>query len=81
MNLSLQLLDDKANKIAQQDQGQPLTQWKPGDIHETTFTLQTNTDAPAGVYDLLMVWYDPNGFARMPAYDARGQFAGDQIQV
>jgi hypothetical protein len=81
LTLSLQLLDDKANKIAQQDQGQPLTQWRAGDIYETTFTLQTNADAPAGVYDLLMVWYDPNGFARTPAYDARGQFAGDQIRL
>jgi 4-amino-4-deoxy-L-arabinose transferase-like glycosyltransferase len=81
LNLSLQLLDDQANKIAQQDQGQPLTQWTPGEIYETTFTLQTNADAPAGVYDLLAVWYDPNGFARTPAYDARGQFAGDQIRL
>jgi hypothetical protein len=81
LNLSLQLLDDQANKIAQQDQGQPLTQWTPGEIYETTFTLQTNADAPAGVYDLLAVWYDPNGFARTPAYDTRGQFAGDQIRL
>jgi hypothetical protein len=81
LTLSLQLLDDNANKIAQQDLGQPLTQWRAGEIHETTFTLQTNADATAGVYDLLMVWYDPNSFARVPAYDARGQFAGDQIRL
>lgn len=79
LNLSLQLLDDKANKIAQQDAGQPLTQWRLGETYETVFALQTSADAPAGVYDLLLVWYDPNGFARVPAYDARGQFAGDQI--
>lgn len=81
LTLSLQLLDDAANKIAQHDLGQPLTQWRSGEIVEVTHTLQTDANAPPGVYRLLMVWYDPASFARAPAYDARGQFAGDQIEL
>jgi len=33
------------------------------------------------VYRLLLIWYAPSDFARLPAYDAQGQFAGDQITL
>jgi hypothetical protein len=33
------------------------------------------------VYRLLLIWYAPSDFARLPAYDAQGQFAGDQIML
>lgn len=81
LTLSLQLLDDVASKIAQHDLGQPLTQWKSGEVVTVTHVLSTDPNAPPGVYRLLMVWYDPASFARAPAYDARGQFAGDQIEL
>ncbi len=81
LNVSLQLLDDKANKIAQQDLSQPLTQWSESLVQLTEFNLQLNTGAPPGVYRLLLVWYDPDGFARTPAYNSSGQFVGDQIEL
>jgi hypothetical protein len=46
-----------------------------------THKLPVDSNAPPGVYWLLMVWYDPADFARTPAYDGRGQFAGDQIEL
>lgn len=83
LNVSLQLLDEVANKVAQQDLGQPLRQWQPGQVIELTHSLQVNADAAPGVYRLLLVWYDPTSptFVRTAAYDAHGQFVGDQIEL
>jgi hypothetical protein len=81
LTLSLQLLDERDGKIAQQDLTQPLTQWQPGQVVEITHALTIAPDAAPGVYRLLQVWYAPSDFARLPAYDARGQFAGDQIEL
>lgn len=81
LNVSLQLLDEAANKIAQQDLGQPLTQWPAGETITLTNTLAVSRDAAPGVYRLLLVWYAPDDLARLPAYDAQGQFAGDQIEL
>ena len=81
LTLSLQLLDDGANKIAQKDLGQPMTQWKSGDVIEISHALQVKAEAPPGVYRLLLVIYDPADAARTPAYDARGVFVGDQIEL
>jgi hypothetical protein len=78
--LSLQLLDDKANKIAQQDLGQPTSTWAQG-IVETNHELQIGNDAPPNVYRLLLVWYRPSDFKRIAAYEDRGQFVGDQIEL
>jgi hypothetical protein len=78
--LSLQLLDDKANKIAQQDLGQPTSTWAKG-IVETQHELQIGIDAPPNVYRLLLVWYRPSDFKRIAAYEDRGQFVGDQIEL
>jgi len=81
LNVSLQLLDDGANKIAQQDLGQMLTQWPAGEEIALTHALAVSDDATPGVYRLLLVWYAPDNFARLPAYDAPGQFVGDQITL
>jgi hypothetical protein len=81
LTLSLQLLDDHDNKIAQQDLRQPLTEWVAGQTIDVTHALQVGAEAPSGVYRLLMVWYTPDDLSRLPAYDARGRFAGDQIEL
>ena len=81
LNISLQLLDEQSNKIAQQDLGQPLTQWHTSEAVEITHELAVNADAPPGVYRLLLVWYAASDFARPVAYGADGQFAGDQIEL
>ena len=81
LNVSLQVLDEGANKIAQQDLGQLLTQWQAGREVTLTHALAVDAGATPGVYRLLLVWYAPDDFARLPAYDAHGQFAGDQIEL
>ena len=81
LKLSLQLLDDNAGKVAQQDPSQALTTWRAGDVIEVTHTLTIDAKAAPNTYRLLLVWYDPDGFARLGAYDAHGVFAGDQIEL
>ena len=72
--VSVQVLDEGANKIGSHDA--PLASIN-NDIH----TIPINKDAPPGVYRLLLVVYRPSDFARVGAYDARGQFVGDQIEL
>ncbi len=81
LSISLQLLDDQAGKAAQQDIGQPLTQWTPGERIEITHALVVDAGASPGVYRLLLVWYTPADFSRIVAYGDNGQFAGDQIEL
>ncbi|MCS6773766.1 MAG: hypothetical protein NZ693_06605 [Thermoflexales bacterium] len=81
LSLSLQLLDEAANKIAQQDLSQPLPEWRTTQTTAVTHTLSVQPSASPGVYRLLLVWYDPHTFARVAAYDQAGQFAGDQITL
>jgi hypothetical protein len=77
-SVSVQVLDDGANKIGSHDA--PLTS-QTNDVH----AIPINPNAPPGVYRLLLVIYRPNDFARVPAYDGghagHGQFVGDQIEL
>lgn len=81
LSVSLQLLDGWSNKAAQQDAGQPLAQWTPGEAIEITHALAVDTGASPGVYRLLLVWYAPADFSRAVAYGTDGQVAGDQIEL
>lgn len=84
--VSLQLLDDKANKIAQSDstpvQGNaPTSSWAVGVPITDTHVLQVAADAPPGVYRLLLVWYLPKDFSRLGAYDTRGLYIGTEVEL
>jgi hypothetical protein len=84
--VSLQLLDDKANKIAQSDsapvQGNaPTSSWVVGTSITDTHVLQVANDAPAGVYRLLLVWYLPKDFTRLDAYDGRNLYIGTEVEL
>jgi len=81
LNISLQVLDEGANKIAQQDLSPPLAQWSINQPVTLTHLLSVAPGAAPGVYRLLLVWYAPGDFSRLPAYDAQGQFAGDQVTL
>ena len=83
--VSLQLLDEQANKIAQHDAtpaggGMPTSTWLPGQTITDTHVLLLAKDAPSRVYSLLVVWYLPADFLRLGAYDERGQYAGNQVE-
>ncbi len=82
--VSLQLLDDKANKYAQSDSAPvngnaPTSAWQPGSTITDTHVLQINPQTPPGVYKLQLVLYKPAGFARLGAYGANGQYIDDQV--
>lgn len=81
LSLSLQLLDEGANKIAQQDLSQPLIHWRVDQTVTVTHSLTVQPSASPGVYRLLLVWYDPANFKRVAAYDIDGQYVGDQIAL
>jgi hypothetical protein len=84
--VSLQLLDEQANKIAQHDAtpaggALPTASWMPGQTITDTHVLTLSKDASPRVYSLLVVWYLPADFSRLGAYDERGQYAGDQVEL
>ncbi|MCX6018837.1 MAG: hypothetical protein NTZ50_10130 [Chloroflexi bacterium] len=82
-NVSLQIIDEQGNKVAQQDAGAAMSMWKPGESYMLEHTLTVAQDAAPGVYRLLLVMYVPEGdFAKIPAYNwADGQFVGEQVKV
>ncbi len=84
--VSLQLLGEQANKIAQHDSAPaggnaPMPTWTAGQVVTDTHVLQLAKDAPPKVYNLLIVLYLPEDFSRLGAYDERGQFVGNQIEL
>ncbi len=84
--VSLQLLDDQANKAAQQDGAPvggtaPTSSWRAGSVITDTHILNVAPTAAPGVYRLQLVLYDPEDFKRLGAYGADGQFAGDQVAL
>lgn len=82
-NVSLQIIDEQGNKVAQQDVGASMSAWRVGEMHVLEHTLAVASDAPAGVYRLLLVVYAPEGdFAKVPAYDwVSAQYVGEQVKV
>ena len=84
--VSLQLLDEQANKIAQHDAppaggSMPTSTWVPGQTVTDTHLLLLSKDAVPGVYSLFVIWYLPPDFSRLGAYDERGQYAGNQVEL
>lgn len=82
-NISIQLLDDQARKVAQRDLTLPRAELLASNGLRT-LTLDIAKDAAPGEYKLLMVIYTPDdkrGFPKVVAYDARQQFMGDQIEL
>lgn len=76
MNVSLQLLDERANKIAQQDLGLP----KQATDIRMSHTLKIDSNAKPGAYRLMLVLYEAREpFTRAGAYSADGVFAGREV--
>jgi hypothetical protein len=83
-NISLQIIDDAGNKIAQQDLGASFSQAAAdGGPLVLRHTLAVSPDAAPGSYRLLLVRYTPAGdFPKSPAYDAvSDQYVGEQVVV
>ncbi len=82
--ISLQLLGDRSNKIAQNDSGPvqgnaPTTTWKVGKPITDTHVFQVASDAPPGVYRLLLVVYNPGNFMHLGAYGQDGIYIGTEV--
>lgn len=81
-NLSLQLIDSQARKVGQVDAGPGTQSWQIGSVQTVTTLIAIDPKAPPGVYSLLLVWYLPvSDLPKIAAYDARGQYAGTQIEL
>jgi hypothetical protein len=84
--VSLQLLDEHANKIAQhdgtpQDGNAPTSSWKRGSDITDVHVLSLAPDAKPGVYRLILVLYTQADFTRLGAYDERNQFLGTEVEL
>ncbi len=57
----------------------PATSWQSGEILVDTITLAAPPDLAAGRYPLATGWYDPATLQRLPAVDATGRPAPDNL--
>jgi len=57
----------------------PTRSWLPGEVLTDTYSLPVALDAPAGEYRLEVGFYEADGGARLPVFDAAGQPAGDRV--
>jgi hypothetical protein len=48
----------------------PTNAWESGEMVRDTFTLTVPDDAPPGLYDIEVGWYDPSSQTRLPAGEA-----------
>ncbi|MCL4504618.1 MAG: hypothetical protein M1140_01145 [Chloroflexi bacterium] len=84
--VSLQLLDDKTNKFAQNDSAPvdgnaPTTSWQPGAIITDVHVLQVSKTTTPGVYKLQLVIYRPADFSRLGAFGGNGIYIDNQISL
>ncbi len=73
--ISVQVLDEGANKIGSRDVA------LPKQAISDTLRIDISKDATPGVYRVLLVVYRPSDSAKVGAYDERGQYNGDQIEL
>ncbi|MBX7212393.1 MAG: hypothetical protein K1X39_00130 [Thermoflexales bacterium] len=82
--VSVQLLDERDGKAAQSDlapANAPTKGWGAGAARTDTRTLTPRAEATPGTYRVMLVMYRPGSFQRIAAYDSRGIFVGDQIEL
>ena len=84
--VSLQVLDDKSNKIAQNDSAPasgafPTTSWKANQVVEDTHVLDISRDAAPGLYRLLLVLYHPMSFDQIGTYGNNGIYIGNEVEL
>ncbi|MAT95810.1 MAG: hypothetical protein CL608_01485 [Anaerolineaceae bacterium] len=81
------LLDESGQPVAQRDDVpmdgiRPLNTWTLGEQMEDVYQMEIPADAAPGDYYLVVGFYDPATFARMPAFAADGsRFANDTAVV
>ncbi len=75
VSVSVQVLDDGANKIGSRDVAVPKS------ASSETLGIDINKNATPGVYRVLLVVYHPTDFTKIGAYDEHGQYVGDQIEL
>jgi hypothetical protein len=71
----VQVLDAAGQLVAQQDavpcdSGCPATSWFAGEYLQDPVSLALPSALPAGQYQLITGWYDPDSEQRLPAFDA-----------
>lgn len=84
--VSLQLIDEKTNKVAQSDSAPvngnaPTSTWVADQRIEDVHVLNVSSGAPPGAYRLLLVLYRPNDFAHLGAYASDGIYLGDEVSL
>jgi hypothetical protein len=57
----------------------PTTDWQPGEAIVDQYRLQLDPDAPTGLYQLWVGWYDPQTGERVLLLDPDGQPVADHL--
>lgn len=83
--VSVQVLDDRANKAAQVEHyhpgGYPATWWRVGEYNRDEYLLEISPTAAPGRYRVLVVLYDRSGRHLLPGPDVPGvQSGGVEVQ-
>lgn len=84
--LSLQLFDDHGQRFGQWDgdlgNGTLSTPaWPPQSDLTEVVAIPTVTAMPQGQYHLFLIWYEPDTFERLVAYDTNQQVIGTEVEV
>ena len=74
-SVSVQVLDEGANKIGSRDVAVPTS------ASTDSLAIDISKDATPGVYRVLLVVYRPSDGSKVGAYDERGQYTGDQVEL
>ncbi len=86
VSISAQVIDTQQNKAGALDltlpSGTRFGADAPQLFDAVNFRIDINPDAAPGVYQLLLVMYVPEGdFPKIGAYDAAGNFVGEQLVI
>jgi hypothetical protein len=78
------LIDANSKIFGQQDKqpldgARPTTSWSSGEIFSDSYELIVAPDATPGKYRIEIGFYNPADFARLAAFDANGNAAGDHV--
>lgn len=82
--LFAQIVDQDTTRWASQDLTLPTSEWSPGDVQEVSLSLELGSEAPAGVYPLIVGLYtrrEDGEFIRLQTVTPEGRLTDDYLSL